>query len=404
MRFEPSRLAKYDREAIIEEMVRVANKYFEGKIPVRREFDRHSRVHWDTLRRKFGSWEEAWREAGFEYVGSEVKAAAVVADLKRVQQIRDGYFSYASYRERGGLYCGQTIRKKCGMGWAQILDTVLNISRKPSHGSNEQERPNDAANASCESSAGGVVRYTPEYLLADLRAVAAKLDDGVKVLSRHDYQALGGKHCNQTFCRVFGSWKNAVRAIGLTSGEHKKRHRTPRFSEEQYFQEIQRVWEILGRQPNVREMKLHGSRVSATTFTTRFGSWLKAIHAFCQDRNAPDTNIGVEPAMAVQDTAPAETAQSAHYGGALSAANNFFGGQKRTPRKPSNRLRWKVFVRDRFTCQACGRSPANMPGLSLEVDHVTPYSGGGETVLENLWLLCCECNSGKSDSPPILPQ
>ena len=71
--------------------------------------------------------------------------------------------------------------------------------------------------------------------------------------------------------------------------------------------------------------------------------------------------------------------------------------RNKTSRDPSWRLRFLVNRRDRFTCRACGRSPATHSGVVLHVDHIIAWSKGGETVLENLQTLCMECNIGKSD-------
>jgi len=71
--------------------------------------------------------------------------------------------------------------------------------------------------------------------------------------------------------------------------------------------------------------------------------------------------------------------------------------KRRTGRSPNLRVRFAVLQRDRFTCRSCGRSPSSDPGVTLHVDHVTPYSKGGETVLANLQTLCQDCNLGKSD-------
>ncbi|MFB5281804.1 HNH endonuclease [Peribacillus sp. Hz7] len=57
-------------------------------------------------------------------------------------------------------------------------------------------------------------------------------------------------------------------------------------------------------------------------------------------------------------------------------------------------LRFKVLERDRC-CKLCGRTPKD--GVKLHVDHITPYSMGGATILENLQVLCGECNIGKSN-------
>ena len=71
--------------------------------------------------------------------------------------------------------------------------------------------------------------------------------------------------------------------------------------------------------------------------------------------------------------------------------------QPKIGRDPSIRLRWHVLQRDRFTCCACGASPAITIGVGLHVDHIIPWSKGGKTVLSNLQTLCSVCNLGKSN-------
>ena len=69
--------------------------------------------------------------------------------------------------------------------------------------------------------------------------------------------------------------------------------------------------------------------------------------------------------------------------------------EHRTKREVNDRLRFKVMRRDNFKCCYCGRSPANDPKIILHVDHITPWSKGGETTFENLQTLCSRCNIGK---------
>jgi hypothetical protein len=64
----------------------------------------------------------------------------------------------------------------------------------------------------------------------------------------------------------------------------------------------------------------------------------------------------------------------------------------RQPIKKS--VRFDVFKRDSFTCQYCGQKA---PDVVLEVDHITPVSGGGDNDILNLVTACRACNSGKSD-------
>jgi 5-methylcytosine-specific restriction endonuclease McrA len=70
---------------------------------------------------------------------------------------------------------------------------------------------------------------------------------------------------------------------------------------------------------------------------------------------------------------------------------------RRTPRAVNWRLRFLVMQRDGFRCCNCGSSPAKGHAVSLQVDHVVPWSRGGETTFENLQTLCETCNIGKSD-------
>lgn len=60
----------------------------------------------------------------------------------------------------------------------------------------------------------------------------------------------------------------------------------------------------------------------------------------------------------------------------------------------SKRQRFAVFERDEFTCRYCGRTP---PSVLLVLDHVIPFSQGGQTTKENLVTSCESCNQGKAD-------
>ena len=82
-------------------------------------------------------------------------------------------------------------------------------------------------------------------------------------------------------------------------------------------------------------------------------------------------------------------------------------GQKRAPSSKqtkrstqviSDKLRYQVLKRDNFKCCACGASPAKDSAVELHIDHIIPWSRGGETTLGNLQSLCSKCNIGKSDS------
>ena len=64
----------------------------------------------------------------------------------------------------------------------------------------------------------------------------------------------------------------------------------------------------------------------------------------------------------------------------------------------SDKLRYQVLRRDNFKCCACGASPAKDPSVELHIDHIIPWSKGGENTAENLQTLCSKCNLGKSNN------
>lgn len=65
--------------------------------------------------------------------------------------------------------------------------------------------------------------------------------------------------------------------------------------------------------------------------------------------------------------------------------------------KLTGALRFKVLERDGYKCRACGRNPRDHD-VVLHIDHIMPIAKGGKTELDNLQVLCSDCNIAKSDS------
>jgi len=59
----------------------------------------------------------------------------------------------------------------------------------------------------------------------------------------------------------------------------------------------------------------------------------------------------------------------------------------------SQRLRYKILMRDNGICQRCGAVASD--GVKMHVDHKIPVDMGGDNSEENLWTLCEICNEGK---------
>jgi 5-methylcytosine-specific restriction endonuclease McrA len=204
-------------------------------------------------------------------------------------------------------------------------------------------------------------RNTPDgELIQDLVRVSKEI--GKDKITIDEYNERGRFH-NTTLTRRFGSWFNALEKAGL------KKTRNLNISNEDLFNNLVEIWTSLGRQPKYNDLKKDVSKYSAGTYEYRFGGWRKAIEAFVEWANE-----GIRPEYVKTEK---------------------LGAKARTPRNINWRLRALVLMRDGARCQLCGRTPQN--GVKLPVDHDTPWSEGGETVIENLQILCEACNIGKSN-------
>lgn len=211
------------------------------------------------------------------------------------------------------------------------------------------------------------VRGTPvseSELLADLKRVAEIM--GTKKVSQPLYEKHGCFDA-RNLARRFGTWNNAISVAGLEISNEGE------YSDERLFANILVLWQHFGRQPRRAELAHPPSVISQSPYQRRFLSWTGALESFVSWANMAEVDNELSSAVAALENRP------------------------KTGRDPSLRLRFRVLLRDRFTCCSCGSSPATTLGTELQVDHILAWSKGGETTLENLQALCSKCNFGKSN-------
>lgn len=214
---------------------------------------------------------------------------------------------------------------------------------------------------------------TDEEILLDIKNVSQAL--GKDTVSMSEYRE-HGKYNTRNITKRFGKWNTALERAGLKVGL------IVNLSDERLFKNLEEVWVKLGRQPTRREMVIPLSKISSSPYTRRFGSWNNALRAFIDyvNEDSPENlHDNVEDNSYSQDSVPSSR-------------------KKRTKREISDRLRFRILMRDGFTCSKCGRSPMKERGVELHVDHIIPWSKGGETVPENLETKCAKCNLGKGNA------
>jgi hypothetical protein len=174
-----------------------------------------------------------------------------------------------------------------------------------------------------------------------------------------------------------GSWTKALHLAGL------KLARQIGITDEELFENIRQLWTRLGRQPRYIEVKRAESLYSTKPYVTRFGSWSESLRQFVEWVNSDAHKPSSSGHDAYADT------------DAVTSGGPSKSPKRRTRREPSDRQRFRILVRDGFRCRSCGASPIEHRGVELHVDHVLPWSKGGETVDENLETKCLKCNLGK---------
>lgn len=70
---------------------------------------------------------------------------------------------------------------------------------------------------------------------------------------------------------------------------------------------------------------------------------------------------------------------------------------RRIPHQSRALSRKNILLRDRYTCQYCGKT---LPSSELTLDHVMPRSRCGESSWENLVACCNPCNNRKGSRTP----
>ncbi len=207
-------------------------------------------------------------------------------------------------------------------------------------------------------------KVTDEEIITDLINVSKLTKKNNITIS--DYES-HGKYDPTTVMRHFGTWNNALEATGLQISNRQ-------YSLQELYDNLAEIWLKIGKQPSRRDLSRLESPISYKAYERRFGKWSNALKSFVEYYNSTDST-----AVFPQTT---ESATTYH----------------KTSRDINLRLRFFIMQRDNFKCCMCGASPAKDPNVVLHVDHIIPWSKGGETTIDNLQTLCSNCNLGKSNT------
>src|SRR3989344_4039601 len=214
-----------------------------------------------------------------------------------------------------------------------------------------------------------------KLLIEDLQRVSKILQKSKKEITFRNYNELG-RYSSAIISNRFGTWNKGLIRAGLNPSMEKD------IDEKKLFDNLKEVWLHKGSQPVFRDMARKPSKYSAGVYSDKYGGWRNALEAFVKYYDSDNKEIIEEQE---EDLNPNQSKEEPKK-------------QRRTGRHISERMRFSILLRDGFRCQSCGRSPVKSPGIELHVDHIIPWTKGGETIPENLQTKCKKCNLGKGNA------
>ena len=198
-----------------------------------------------------------------------------------------------------------------------------------------------------------------EDLLKDISNVMQRIGRGSLTMKEYDTY---GSYDVSTALRKIGKWSDILKSL-------KAPVNVIYHTDDDLLNNIKNVWLKKGKQPTRRDMDNKSlSTISSGAYIRHFGTWYNALDLFSKFI-AKDAGDSIEEVVEIYN-----------------------GYSHTTKREPSDRLKVQVLMRDGNRCRICGAVCDG--GLhKIHFDHIKPWSKGGETTLDNLQVLCSDCNS-----------
>ena len=295
---EPTRRREIPREDLSLELKRLADEL--GHTPTVGEMEQHGKFGSRTYSQEFGSWNDAIQEAGLNLNKQQnVIKSELLGEIRRLNEelgsvpsaeIMDqsGDFAASTYIRRFGSWnnalreAGFEVNNRSNIPKSELLNALQCLG-------DEQDRTPTAADMERDGQFGWATYKTTfgswnnalreagfdpnvrndiqdSILVEEIQRLSDKLD---RTPERRDMDA-EGKFDSTTYMSSFGTWNNALREADLTPN---KRLNIP---DSDLLEELQRLADVLDRTPIRDEMESQG-KFSFSVYTQRFGSWNDAL-------------------------------------------------------------------------------------------------------------------------------
>lgn len=291
-------MSRISDKELLQDIQRVKDEL--NDIPTIQKYDERGTYSSSTVIKRFNRWTNALKKAGYSPSSFQISDRELLGDIRQVSEIVGDTPTMSDYKEHGE-YDESTAMDRFGSWNSAVSEAGFEPNTKPTDQdllndiqrvveiigeAPSQSEYNDYGNYSASYierrfdswndaiSEAGYEPYTRnefipiEDLLADLEQVASLLDNPP---SMEDYNELGNYSAN-TIRRRADGWNNALQQMDL---DINKRHSIP---DEELLAELSRVTEKLDKPPSIKEFKQNGD-FDPSTLIKRFGEWRTAILA-----------------------------------------------------------------------------------------------------------------------------
>lgn len=234
--YEPNLRKDITDEELLEDLRRVGDALRSS--PTVADYDSEGKFSRKTVTKRFDSWNQALKQAGFR-LNKEAPCEDLVADLKEVGRSLGRVPTVEDYR-RHGKYSTTLISERFG-SWNKALDEA-------------------------EYSINKRHNIPREELLEDLEQVN-KLLSGPPTMGEYN---LKGKFSTGPFLNLFGSWNDALEAAGFEPNRRRD------ISDSELLENLKHVAASINKPPTIVEYELHGD-YSPSTLSNSFDTWNKAL-------------------------------------------------------------------------------------------------------------------------------
>jgi len=259
-------------EALLAELQRVADAV--GEPPTVQEFRERGQHADSTLRNRFGSWNAALEAAGLDASGSrrDIPESTLLAEIQSVAE-EVGQAPTVAQMNTYGERWASTYQDRFG-SWNAALKAA-------------GFEPRTKGTTPSQS-------VSTEALRMELQELAARLDKRPTQADMDTY----GEYESSIYTKQFGSWSEALEAIGL-----EPRQPTTKIETSKLLQALQDVAETIGQPPTVTQFQTHGE-YSTNVLFDRFDSWADALEAAGLDpemRQTPAESQKIPKAELIND-------------------------------------------------------------------------------------------------------